>query len=98
MARRDPILNTIEKKGERGLNGNTTVGAKVGRSIGELCIQGHIKGNNDIDHLALHNKRTKSAHGPNTFRKEPNDIMSCYFQNKSPSNAAFKEPKESNVA
>jgi len=98
MARRDPILNTIEKKGERGLNGNTTVGAKVGRSIGELCTQGHTKGNNDIDHLALHNKRTKSAHGPNTFQKEPNDIMSCYFQNKSPSNAAFKEPKESNVA
>jgi len=39
------------------------MGTKVGGSIGELCNQGYNKGNNDINKLALHNKRTKSACG-----------------------------------
>jgi hypothetical protein len=73
------------------------VGAKAEIFIKELCTQGHIEGNNDIDHLTLHNKRTKYARGLNTFWKELNDIMNCHFHSRSPSNAASKEPKESNV-
>ncbi len=73
------------------------MGAKVGRSIGKLCHQGRIKGNNDIDHLVLHNKRTKFACGPRTSRKEPNDITSCHFH-RSPGKATLEEPDESNAA
>lgn len=73
------------------------MGAKARRFIGELCTQGHIEGSNDIDHLALHNKRTKYARGLNTFWKELNNTMNCHFHNISPSNAALKEPEESNV-
>ncbi len=55
------------------------VGGETRRFIRELCIQGCIKGSNDIDHLVLHNKRTKSTCGPSTSQKEPNDIMGYHF-------------------
>ncbi len=72
------------------------VGAKVGRSIKELCAQRPIEGSNDINCLALHNKRTKSACSPRTSWKEPNNITSCYFLNRPHGKATLKELKESN--
>ncbi len=84
------------EKSEGGLHGDTIVSIKVRRSIKKLCIQGPTEGNNDIDHLTLHNKRTKFACNPNTFWMEPNDIA-CYFQSKPLGKATLKEPKEFNT-
>jgi hypothetical protein len=64
------------------------VGIKVIRSTRKLCIQGPTEGNNDIDHLVLQNKRTKSTCNPSTSRKESNNIMGYYFQNRPPSKVA----------
>jgi hypothetical protein len=58
------------------------VGLEIRRFTGELCIQGRIKGSNDIDRLMLHNKRTKFTCGPSTSRKEPNDIMGYQLKSK----------------
>jgi len=74
------------------------MGAKAGRFIGELCTQGRIEGSNDTDHLALHNKRTKSTCGLSTFQKESNNIRNYHFKSRTPSKVASKEPEESNVA
>ncbi len=74
------------------------MGAKARRSIEELCPQGCTKGSNDINHLVLHNKRNKFACGPNTSRKEPNDITSCHFHSRSFGKAILEEPNESNIA
>jgi len=73
------------------------VGVETRRSTGELCIQGHIKGSNDIDRLVLHNKRTKSTCGPSTSRKEPNDVMGYHFKNIPFSKVASKELEECNA-
>jgi hypothetical protein len=63
-----------------------------------LCIQRPTEGNNDINHLALHNKMTQSACKPSTFPKEPNDITGYYFQNGPFGKAALEEPKEFNTS
>jgi hypothetical protein len=60
------------------------VSIQAGRFIKEVCTKGPNEGNNDINHLALHKKRTKYACNPSMFQKEPNDIMGCYFQSKPP--------------
>ncbi len=73
------------------------MGVKAGKFIGELCTQGPIEGSNDINHLTLHNKRTKSTCGQNTYRKEPNNITGYYFQSRPPSKVALEEPKEFNI-
>ncbi len=57
------------------------MGVKVGGSIRELCIQGCSKGSNDINWLALHNKKAKFACDQSASRKEHDDITNCHFQN-----------------
>ncbi len=52
------------------------------------------KGGNDIDQLALFNKGTKFACFSNPSRKEPNDIMNCYLQNKSSNEVALEETEK----
>jgi hypothetical protein len=58
------------------------VGIEVGGSTGELCNQGCGKRNNDINQLALFNKRAKLACGESASGKNPHDIMSCHFQSR----------------
>jgi hypothetical protein len=93
MARRDPILDTIDKRVQED---SMVVGAEVGRFTKELCIQRCTKRNNDINCLALPNKKTKSTCSPSTFWKEPNIITSCYFQSRPHGKATSKELEESN--
>jgi len=55
------------------------VGIEVGGFIGELCSQGYSKGSNDINKLALDNKRTKSACGQSASWKDFDDITNYYL-------------------
>ncbi len=58
------------------------MGIKAKGCIGKLCSQGCSKGNNDINKLALHNKRAKSGCGQSASWKDPNNITSLLFLEK----------------
>jgi hypothetical protein len=60
------------------------MGIEAGGSIGELSNQRCGKRSNDINQLTLYNKRAKLACGESTSRKNPHDIVSYHFKNKSP--------------
>ncbi len=51
-------------------------------SIGKLCNQRCGKRRNDINYLALYNKRAKLTYGKGTFGKNPHNITSYHFQSR----------------
>ncbi len=55
------------------------MGIKARGSIRELCNQGCSKGSNDINKLALCNKRAKFACGESAFHKDPHHITNSHF-------------------
>ncbi len=74
------------------------MGTKVGGSIRELCNQGCSKGNNDINKLALCNKRVKFACGQSASQKDPHCITNSHFQSKSLRKIVLLKLEESDVA